>query len=68
MKERLLSKKLKEIREKKLILQQVSQLTGLSKGYLSQIENSDDRPPIYTLSKISGRLASTFRNSLPEHL
>jgi transcriptional regulator with XRE-family HTH domain len=55
--EKLLTKRLKEIRlEKKLTLDKLSTLTGLSKGYLSQIENSDQPPPIYTLSRISRAL------------
>lgn len=57
MEEKLLTKRLKEIRlEKKLTLEKVALLTGLSKGYLSQIENSDQPPPIYTLSRISRAL------------
>ena len=57
MEEKLLTKRLKEIRlEKKLTLDKLSTLTGLSKGYLSQIENSDQPPPIYTLSRISRAL------------
>jgi quercetin dioxygenase-like cupin family protein len=37
-------------------LEKLAALTGLSKGYLSQIENSDQPPPIYTLSRISNAL------------
>ncbi len=57
MEEKLLTKRLREIRiGKKLTLEKVAKLTGLSKGYLSQIENSDQPPPIYTLSRISRAL------------
>ncbi len=57
MQEKLLTKRLKQIRTaKKLTLEKLAQLTGLSKGYLSQIENSDQPPPIYTLSRISTAL------------
>lgn len=57
MEERLLTKRLKEIRQsRKLTLEKLAQMTGLSKGYLSQIENSDQPPPIYTLSRISTAL------------
>jgi transcriptional regulator with XRE-family HTH domain len=57
MDETLVVKKLRELRlSKKLTLQKVSTLTGLSKGYLSQIENSTQPPPIYTLSRISTAL------------
>ena len=55
--EKLLTKRLREIRRgKRLTLEKLASLTGLSKGYLSQIENSDQPPPIYTLSRISRAL------------
>ncbi len=57
MEEKLLTKRLKDIRTgKKLTLERLARLTGLSKGYLSQVENSEDPPPIYTLSRISRAL------------
>lgn len=57
MEDKLLTKRLKEIRlNRKLTLEKLAALTGLSKGYLSQIENSDQPPPIYTLSRISNAL------------
>jgi transcriptional regulator with XRE-family HTH domain len=57
IRENSLTKRLKEIRKGKYItLETLAKLTGLSKGYLSQIENSDQPPPIYTLSRISGAL------------
>lgn len=34
-------------------LEKFSKITGLSKGYLSQIENNEKKPPIGTLTKIS---------------
>ncbi|MCF6248905.1 MAG: XRE family transcriptional regulator [Desulfobacula sp.] len=39
--------------EKGLTLEQLAKLTGLSKGYLSQIENNEKNPPIGTLTKIA---------------
>jgi transcriptional regulator with XRE-family HTH domain len=55
--EHLLTKRLREIRQsKKLTLEKLAKLTGLSKGYLSDIENSDEPPPVYTLSRISKAL------------
>jgi transcriptional regulator with XRE-family HTH domain len=55
--EKLITKRLKEIRHgKKLTLENLAKLTGFTKGYLSQIENSDQPPPIYTLSRISNAL------------
>jgi transcriptional regulator with XRE-family HTH domain len=41
---------------KELSLEKLASLTGLTKGYLSRIENSPKPPPIFTLSKISAAL------------
>ena len=45
------------IRKKRLnlgwSLDRLAKVTGLSKGYLSQIENSEKKPPIGTLTKIA---------------
>ena len=47
----------RELRQRKgLTLQNVSDLTGLSKPLLSQIENNIASPPIATLLKISKAL------------
>ena len=55
--ETLITKRLKEIRKSKsLTLERLAALTDLSKSYLSEIENSDLPPPIYTLSRISKAL------------
>lgn len=57
MEEEFLTRRLKAIRlSKKLTLDKLAELTDLSKGYLSEIENSDHPPPIYTLSRISKAL------------
>jgi transcriptional regulator with XRE-family HTH domain len=57
MEEKLITKRLKEIRlSKKLTLEALAKLTNFTKGYLSQIENSNQPPPIYTLSRISSAL------------
>lgn len=57
MEEKLIAKKLKDIRlNKGLTLEKLAKLTGFTKGYLSQIENSNQPPPIYTLSRISNAL------------
>lgn len=54
MKRHLIAKKIQVLRKKKnLSLEKLAKLTGLTKGYLSRIENSLKPPPIYTLSKIS---------------
>ena len=39
--------------EKRLTLQKLTQKTGFTKSYLSQIENSKREPPISTLTKIA---------------
>lgn len=55
--EKGITKKLKQIRlSKQLTLDKLAELTGLTKGYLSQIENSTNPPPIYTLSRIANAL------------
>ena len=52
-----LGSKIRQLRQKKrLTLQNVSDLTGLSKALLSQIENNNAAPPIATLLKISRAL------------
>jgi transcriptional regulator with XRE-family HTH domain len=43
----------KKRRELGWTLYQLAQATGLSKGYLSQIENCDKNPPISTLIKVA---------------
>lgn len=57
LEEKLITKRLKEIRlNKKLTLENLAKITGFTKGYLSQIENASQPPPIYTLSRISNAL------------
>lgn len=45
------------IRQKRLLLgwtlERLAEVTGLSKGYLSQVENGEKTPPISTLTKIA---------------
>ena len=49
--------KVRTLRQKRgLTLKEVSELTGLSKPSLSQIENNISAPPIATLIKISSAL------------
>ncbi|MCX5803806.1 MAG: cupin domain-containing protein [Proteobacteria bacterium] len=72
MDEKIITQKLKEIRLiKNLTLEKVAELSGLTKGYLSQIENSKNPPPIYTLSKISKALGvdiTEFFSKTPESI
>ncbi|RLB42276.1 MAG: Cro/Cl family transcriptional regulator [Deltaproteobacteria bacterium] len=65
-----LGKKIRDIRLKRgLTLQELSDLTGLSKASLSQIENNVTVPPIATLLKISRALgkhiADFFQDEAP---
>jgi transcriptional regulator with XRE-family HTH domain len=54
MDESLVIKKIKDFRlAKGLSLERLAELTGLTKGYLSRIENSEKAPPLSTLSRIS---------------
>jgi transcriptional regulator with XRE-family HTH domain len=51
MNETAIIKKIRELRaSRKLSLEKLAELTGLTKGYLSRIEHSDKAPPIYTLN------------------
>jgi transcriptional regulator with XRE-family HTH domain len=54
MHEELITKNIKELRkQKKITLQQLANLTGLTKGYLSKIERAKKAPPYSTLNKIA---------------
>jgi transcriptional regulator with XRE-family HTH domain len=48
----------KHRRQNKWTLEELAKLTGLSKGYLSQIENGEKVPPICTLTKIAFALGT----------
>lgn len=57
MNERSIVNRIKSSRvNKKLTLQQLADLTGFTKSYLSQIENSKKAPPIGTMTKIAKAL------------
>lgn len=67
-----LGKKIKELRTlREFTLQRVSDLTGLSKPLLSQIENNLAAPPIATLIKISTalgvKISYFFQDDSEEH-
>lgn len=52
--ERAIARRIREKRQDRgWTLDRLAQVTGLSKGYLSQIENRDKNPPIGTLTKIA---------------
>jgi transcriptional regulator with XRE-family HTH domain len=53
MDERTITKNIKTLRiRKKMSLEELAKLTGLTSGYLSKIERSHKAPPISTLNKI----------------
>ncbi len=54
MEEEIIAKNIKAIRkQRKITLQKLADLTGLTKGYLSKIERSRKAPPYSTLTKIA---------------
>jgi transcriptional regulator with XRE-family HTH domain len=54
MHEEFITKNIKDLRkQKKITLQQLADLTGLTKGYLSKIERAKKAPPYSTLNKIA---------------
>jgi transcriptional regulator with XRE-family HTH domain len=54
MDEELIAKRIKTLRKKrKITLEKLADLTGLTKGYLSKIERSKKAPPYSTLNKIA---------------
>ena len=69
MHEALITKNIKELRKlKKITLQQLSDLTGLTKGYLSKIERAKKAPPYSTLNKIAIALNVDAASLLGNHL
>jgi len=57
MDEKEVFKNIKIIRQnKKMSLERLAKLTGLTKGYVSKIENSDKAPPFSTLIKVANAL------------
>ncbi len=57
MDEKQIVKNIKKFRlSRKMSLEKLAQLTGLTKGYVSKIENSDKVPPFSTLIKIANAL------------
>lgn len=57
MSEKLIGKNIKLLRKKKgLTLQELENLTGLTRGYLSKIERSEKAPPYSTMAKVASAL------------
>ena len=69
MLEDIITKNIKTIRKrKKITLQKLEDLTGLTKGYLSRIERSKKAPPYSTLNKIATALGVDPALLLKENL
>ena len=61
------SKNIKRFRrQKQMTLQQLADLSELTKGYLSKIENSEKVPPFDTLQKIARVLGVGISALIPE--
>jgi transcriptional regulator with XRE-family HTH domain len=57
MNEEFIAKNIKRLRQSKNIsIEEMARLSGLTKGYISKIENSRKAPPITTLAKIAQAL------------
>jgi transcriptional regulator with XRE-family HTH domain len=55
--EKQVAENIKKIRQsKKITMEGLAKLTGLTKGYISRIENSQKAPPVSTLLKIAAAL------------
>ena len=75
MDEKQIVRNIKRIRQnKKMSLMRLAKLSGLTKGYVSKIENSDKAPPLSTLSKIANALDTDIslllanESEVPENL
>jgi transcriptional regulator with XRE-family HTH domain len=67
MDEKLIARSIRTARlKKKLSLEKLSALSGLSTGYLSKVERSEKAPPLSTLSKIALALDIDLANLLME--
>jgi transcriptional regulator with XRE-family HTH domain len=59
MEEKQIVENIKRIRQgKKMSLEKLAKITGLTKGYISKIEHSQKAPPISTLLKIANALGT----------
>ena len=56
-----IGKNIRSLRKsKKMTLDHLAEKSGISKGYLSKVENSDKAPPVSTLMNIAGGLSVTI--------
>jgi transcriptional regulator with XRE-family HTH domain len=68
MDEKQIVQNIKSIRQsKKITLDQLAKLTGLTKGYISRIENSHKAPPLSTLYRIANALDTDLSVLLAEN-
>lgn len=69
MDEKQIVKNIKRIRQnKKMSLERLAKLCGLTKGYVSKIENSDKAPPFSTISRIANALDTDISLLIAEDL
>jgi transcriptional regulator with XRE-family HTH domain len=69
MQEEWIAQNIRTLREKKkMTLQELADLTGLTRSYLSKIERSKKAPPYSTLNKIAGALEVEINFLLNENL
>ena len=65
--EKQITKTIKQLRlNKKMSLEELARLAGLTKGYVSKIENSGKAPPFSTLIKIASALETDISLLLAE--
>jgi XRE family transcriptional regulator, regulator of sulfur utilization len=63
----VLAKRLSEVRKDRgLTLDQLGELTGLSKAYLCEMEHGDKNPTLEVLAKVSAALQVTAASLLEE--
>ena len=68
MDEKLIARSIRALRlNKKISLEELSKISGLSPGYLSKIERAEKAPPISTLGKIALALDVDLVNLLKEN-
>jgi len=67
MDEKQIVKNIRKIRSsRKISLGRLAKLTGLTKGYVSKIENSDKAPPFSTLIKIANALNADIQSFIAD--
>lgn len=67
MDEKIICQNIKKLRkQKRLTLENLANLTGLTRGYLSRVERSEKAPPYSTLNKIAGAMGVEITTILKE--